>query len=237
MLQAALRDLAGSVNFASGSWQIASEWQAGAGRVFDSTVGQFFAGLQAASSGAYGTRVRFGVDYAITPMFTLRTGLNDDLDATQSGVSVNGGFGIRYGALSLEYAYTPQEYFSSAHTFSLSYHFGSPHGFATNGATVPTGDPAPPIPNALPDTPANSSSQRNAGSAPTTFVLVAGTHASLESAQAEVRTLELLKIPAEAEPEGPRFRVVVGRFATFDAADRARSEYRAKGHSFQIIAR
>jgi hypothetical protein len=44
-----------------------------------------------------------------------------------------------------------------------------------------------------------------------------------------------LKIPAEVEHEGPRFRVVVGRFVTFDDADRARTRYAHNGHIFQII--
>jgi len=233
LFHAAMRDVAGTVNFSSGAWDIASEWMAGAGRVFNSSVGQFFAGLQGSSSDAYGTRIRVGVDYAITPAFTLRSGLNDNLDDTQAGTSVNAGFEMRYGAFALDYAYTPQEYFSSAHTFSLSYRFGS-HGATPFGAVVPEGDLAPPIPIAQPDVippaPAPTRGQ-------TMFMLVAGSHASMESAQSEVHALELLKIPSQIEPEGPHFRVVVGRYTTFDEADRARMQYRGKGHDFLIVAR
>jgi cell division protein FtsN len=66
---------------------------------------------------------------------------------------------------------------------------------------------------------------------------VAGSHSWLESARSEARALELMHIPAWVESEGPRFRVVVGRFSTYDDADRARLRYSRNGHDFQIIAR
>lgn len=226
------RDLGGAVNFPSGSWPIASEWIAGGGRVFNSGVGQFFAGVQAASSDAYGTRVQLGVDYAINGMFTLHTGLNDNLDDTQSDSRVNGGFGMRYGAFSVEYAYTPRDYFSSAHTFSLAYAFGTAGPPDRAGATVPFGDLAPPIPAGVSD-----AGLPVAPDGEPEYLLVAGAHADLESARYEARALEQLNIPAEVANEGPRFRVVVGRYATFDGAAQARSRYRTRGHDFQILAR
>ena len=233
LFHAAVRDVAGAVTFSSGSWDIASELMAGAGRVFNSSAGQFFAGLQASSSDAYGARIRLGVDYAITPAFTLRSGLNDNLDDTQAGTSVNAGFEMRYGAFALDYAYTPQEYFSSAHTFSLSYRFGS-HGATPFGAVVPEGDLSPPIPAAqadvVPPAPAPTRGR-------TMFMLVAGSHASRESAQSEARALELLKIPSRSSPKVRTFVSSFGRYATFDEADRARMQYRGKGHDFLIVAR
>lgn len=230
LLHAAVRDLAGTVNFASGSWDIASEWMAGAGRVFNSGVGQFFAGVQASSSDAYGNRVRFGVDYAITPAFTLHGGVNQNFDELQPGASVNAGFGFHYAAFGIEYAYTPQEFFPSAHTFSLSYQFGA-HAVTPAGATVPVGDLSPPIP----DHPARATAHKSPEPRTGEFMLVGGTHGSRDSAQSEAHALELLNIPTEILPEGPRFRVVVGRYATFEDADRARIRYRGLGHDFLIV--
>jgi hypothetical protein len=235
VFHAALRDLGGTVTFPAGSWEIASETIAGAGRVFDSHFGQFFAGLEGASSAAYGKRVRLGLDYTIGSMFTIRTGLNDNLDEAQSDSPINGGFGMRYGAFAVEYAYTPQEYFSSAHTFSLGYTFGTPMRHASSGAAVPVGDLAPPVPENVEDSPSARVPVPEKGSA-TNFLLIGGSHATLESARSEARALELLNIPAEVESGGARYRVVVGRFASFDDADRVRARYRGKGHEFQIIS-
>jgi SPOR domain len=237
LLHAAVRDAAGAVSFSSGSWDIASEWMAGAGHVFNSAAGQFFAGIQASTSDAYGNRLRAGVDYAITPAFTLRGGFNDNLDDAQSGTSLNAGFGMRYGAFALEYAYTPQDYFSSSHTFSLAYRFGAQDGPHV-GATVPDGDLSPPVP-VTHSTPAAvpATEPKGASTQATVFMLVAGSHATRESAEAEARALELLNIPTEVATEGPRFRVVVGRFTSFDDADRVRIRYRGQGHEFLIVAR
>jgi hypothetical protein len=207
---------------------------AGAGRVFNSGAGQFFAGIQASTSDAYGNRVRFGVDYAITPAFTLRGGFNDNLDATQAATSINAGLGMRYGAFALEYAYTPQDYFSSSHTFSLAYCFGA-HTSTPGPATVPVGDLAPPVPRTPAPLPMDTTPVVHPATT-TTYELVSGSHASRESAEQEVRTLRNLKIPAEVAAEGPRFRVVIGRFASFDDADHARFHYRASGHDFLIVA-
>lgn len=226
------RDLGGAVSFPSGSWSIAPEWIAGAGRVFNSGMGQFFAGVQAANSDAYGTRLRLGVDYAVNGMFTLHTGLNDNLDDAQSDARFSGGFGVHYGAFSMEYAYTPQEYFSSGHTFSLGYALGAPGQPGAPGVTIPAGDFAPPVPATVsePVRPMRPKTQSE-------FILVGGVHPSLESARSEARALELLHIPVEVATEGPRFRVVVGRYATFDAASEARDRYRSRGHDFHILSR
>lgn len=229
------RDLAGGVSFASDQWAVAPEWTAGAARAFNSRAGQFIAGLDASSSDAYGKRIRAGVDYAISSAFTIRGGFNNDLDAVQSATSVHAGFGMHYGAFGLEYAYTPQDYFSNTHTFSLSYRFGA-NGATPPGAMVPNGDQAPPLPQATRSTPAPGDPIARANEA-TTYVLVGGSHGTLESAKSEARTLELLNIPTEVENEGPRFRVVVGRFSSFDDAERVRARYRARGHEFLILAR
>jgi len=233
MFHAAARDLAGTVTFDDGAWPVDSELLAGAGRVFDSGLGQFFAGMQATSSPAYGTRLRIGIDFLLNGMFTLRTGINEDLDAPQTGSPFNAGFGMCYGSFAVEYAYTPQEYFSGAHTFSLGYNFGAHRVSAQPRALVPAGDLAPDIL----DTPSSASDHADETARPATYLLVGGAHGSLDSARSETRALELLKIPATVESEGPRYRVVIGRFATFNEASRARTTYRGKGHEFQILAR
>jgi hypothetical protein len=240
LLHLAARDLGGSVSFDSESWNVAPEVMMGGGRVFDSRVGQFFAGAQVADSDAYGTRLQLGVDYQINSALTLRSGLTDNLDNAQATSPFNGGFGLHYGMMSFEYAYTPQDYFSSVHTFSMSYAFGgAPRGMSAP-ATVPSGDFSPPISDseatAQPGTVANLSKERSTTPASGTFVLLAGSHAWLESARAEVRALELLKIPAKIESNGTRYRVVVGRYPTKDAADSARREYASAGHVFTVLA-
>ncbi|HET6348296.1 MAG TPA: SPOR domain-containing protein [Candidatus Krumholzibacteria bacterium] len=233
LVQAAVRDFGGSVSFGSDSWAIAPEWLAGAGRVFDSSVGKFLVGVQAANSEAYGTRLRLGVDYVINEMFTLRSGLNDNLDHGQSDAPFNTGFAVHYGGLVMEYAYSPQEYFASTHTFSLGYVFGAPSGSATARPGVPIGDLAPPVPQTVSDAPGKSPLPNAARE----FLLVAGSHGTLDSARAEARSLQLLKIPTEIASEGPRYRVIVGRFSTFDEAAKARDTYRDLGHVFIILSR
>jgi hypothetical protein len=233
LLHAAARDLAGAMSFPSGSWAVEAEWLAGAARAFDTRAGLFFAGLQAASSAAYGTRLRFGVDYAVSRAFTLRGAWGEDVDAAQTSSRVSGGFGMRYGALSLEYAFTPQAYFSAAHTFSLGFDFGAAPTAERPGAVVPAGDFAPELPASV----ATRRVRGDETAKPTLFWLVGGSHGTRESARSEAHALELVRIPASVETEGPRFRVVIGRFPSFEAADQARARYRARGHVFQIIAR
>ncbi len=236
LFHVAARDIGGSVSFESDSWAVAPEYLVGGGRVFASRLGQFFAGAQMAQSDTYGTRLQFGVDYEFNQALTLRTAINDNLDSEQRGSPFNAGFGFNYGVVTLDYSYTPQEYFSSVHTFSLSYAFGaSPRGMAAP-VTVPHGDMAPPIADSEPSAPPKAapsppSSPRSSGN----FVLLAGSHAWLESARAEVRALELLKIPSKIESNGTRFRVVVGRFKTAADAESARREYASDGHVFTVI--
>ena len=201
-----------------------------------SDLGQFYAGAQVANSDAYGTRLQFGVDYRINTMFTLRTGLNDNLDNAQAQTPFNAGFGVRYSAFAIEYAYTPQEYFSSTHTFSLAYSFGMAGPSRRPPVTVPLGDTAPPVPPSAAPAPPISPRATRVQSTQTTFVLVAGSHSWLDSARSEVRALELLKIPSKVESVAGHYRVVIGRFRSFDEADEERQRYKSSGHIFEIVA-
>lgn len=239
LFHVAARDLGGSVKFDSESWNVAPEYMMGGGRVFNSRVGQFFAGAQLAESNVYGTRLQLGVDYQFNQAVTLRSAVMDNLDNSQRGSPFNAGFGFHYGVVTLDYSYTPQEYFSSVHTFSLSYAFGAAGRGPSGTAFVPSGDYAPPIADSEPVPPPvgapavrNPAPSQNGGS----YVLLAGSHAWLESARAEVRALELLKIPAKIESNGTRYRVVVGRYKTEDAANEARREFASAGHSFTVLS-
>ncbi len=237
LMHASARDLGGTVKFYTQSFKVAPEYLFGGGRVFASRVGQFFAGAQVAESDAYGTRVQLGVDYQFNQSLTLRSAINDNLDNSQRGTPFNAGFGFHYGLVTLDYSYTPQEYFSSVHTFSLSYAFGGPG--AGSPVMVPSGDFSPPVSDSEPVPPpqgtgvkAMTSSRPTGGS----YVLLAGSHAWLESARAEVRALELLKIPSKIESNGTRFRVVVGRYSSADDAESARREFASQGHAFTVVS-
>ena len=240
LLSAAARDLGGTVKFYTESFSIAPEYMFGAGRVFGSRAGQFFTGAQVVESDAFGTRVQLGVDYQFNQALTLRSAINDNLDNSQRGSPFNAGFGFHYGLATLDYSYTPQEYFSSVHTFSLSYAFGGQPRGTGSSVVVPSGDFSPPISDSEPVPPPvrgepglKSSAQSQSSGA---YVLLAGSHAWLESARAEVRALELLKIPSKIESNGTRFRVVVGRYKSADEAEAARREYASAGHAFTVLA-
>jgi hypothetical protein len=237
LFHVAARDIGGSVSFDSESWSVAPEYLLGAGRIFGSRVGLFFGGAQVAESSVYGTRVQVGVDYQFNSSLTLRSALTDNLDDSQRGSPFNAGFGFHYGVMTMDYSYTPQEYFSSVHTFSLSYAFGAAARGTSVPAMVPQGDFAPPIADSEPvppptAMPKESASARSGGA----YVLLGGSHAWLESARAEVRALELLKVPAKIESNGSRYRVVVGRYKTADDAETARREFAASGHIFTVIS-
>jgi len=236
LLHAAARDLGGSVSYDAGSWPIASEWMAGGGRVFNSGLGQFYAGAQVAGSDSYGTRVQAGVDYRVNGMFSVRTGVVDNLNNAQAESPFLAGFGVHYAAFAVEYAYTPQEYFSGSHTFTLSYNFGSGAPAPHAPVTVPVGDLAPENPRT---TPTGVEGRAPAGQRPATstrFVLIGGLHSWLDSARSEARALELVKIPSKVEMVAGHYRVVIGRFDTFAEADTARRTYKDAGHVFDIIA-
>jgi hypothetical protein len=232
LFHVAARDLGSSVSYDAGTWAVAPEVVVGGGHVFNSRVGQFFAGMQFAESDAYGTRFRIGVDYQINTVLTLRTGVTNNMDIGEA-IPFNAGFGLHFGAATMEYAYTPQEYFSSTHTFSLLYSFGLEGRGPSAPVTVPAGDFAPPVARSEPiPAPTQIAPRSSRG---TIYVLVAGSHAWLESARAEARALELLKIPAKIESEGTRFQVVVGRFDSIDAANKAQAQYKSLGHSFRVM--
>ena len=69
-----------------------------------------------------------------------------------------------------------------------------------------------------------------------TYFVIAGVHARIESAEAEVRALRLLKVPADIVSVGGRSTVVVGKYSSEAKAKAAVKKFRKKGHVFTIIS-
>ena len=68
------------------------------------------------------------------------------------------------------------------------------------------------------------------------FLVIAGAHGKIESAEAEARSFQLLKIPAVAQLIGSRYLVIVGQFDTMQRAENALAEFEKEGHAFSIAA-
>jgi hypothetical protein len=67
--------------------------------------------------------------------------------------------------------------------------------------------------------------------------VVAGRHSRLESASAEVRALQLLKVPAVVQTtSGRSYRVVIARYDTLAEAQKAVKNFEKRGHRFTIVA-
>jgi len=70
----------------------------------------------------------------------------------------------------------------------------------------------------------------------TEFLLVAGTHGRLASAQAESHTLGLLKIKSTTEAIGNnKYRVLIGRYNSLKKAQKAANSFSKKGYRFEIV--
>jgi hypothetical protein len=67
------------------------------------------------------------------------------------------------------------------------------------------------------------------------YTLVVGTHGRKESALAEVRALQLLKIPAVMESFQGNYRVIIGRYAYEKDAHAAAKSYEGKGYRFKVV--
>ena len=226
------KDIGGEVSFNGYNYPIDSQTMVGVGRVFRIGWGQLHAGAQVVFSDVMRERIQLGADYRFNRFFSLRTGVSDALQSTTAYMPLNAGFGLRYQHMSLEYAFTPQEFFSSTHTFSVAFalqKWGSPADPTTfsdetmdkNGrareAMVPSQTPA-------------GADRGFAGR----FTLVSGTHSWLESAQAEARALDLLNIPARIYARGNSYRVVIESFDNKAKALSALRKYRTQGHKFTL---
>jgi len=258
LIHASALNFGGRVKYPSTSYEVDPRAVVGVGRIFDTSFGQLFAGVQMDYTQVVGQRLQLGVDYQLSRLFTLRTSMPDALSAQDGSAPFTAGMGFRYGAVRLDYAYTPQEYFGSSHTFSVAFGFGpgawdDAHVAQQEMAT----EPAPKEPREAPPatTPVIAPSQVQSrppaqttlppaetvappatrSEPPMSWLVVAGTHGRVESAQAEVRALGLLKIPATMQAlGGGRYRVLVGRYNTEAEARKALAAFSNKGHRFEL---
>ena len=246
----ATRNIGGKVNFDAISYDIDSETVLGAGRIFETSMGKVFAGAQVRFSDIAENRFEVGVDYELNELLTVRAGLPDVTNS--DGSSIQGGLGIHYGSMTVDYAYASRDFFSAAHTLSFTFSLdgrgggvpgaSDPRPVPLNAAPVisPSQIQSTPEPS-TPPTPATEVPKRAAETLETPpptaqFLVIAGTHAWLNSARSEARALELIGIVAEVEPlVGGKYRVVVGRYKTRASAEKALGMYEGKGHRFSVV--
>jgi hypothetical protein len=226
------QDLGGNLEFADRGYEIDSRYLVGYGHVFREAWGSMMLGAEATFSRGEFDRVDAGVSYGFNRYLTLMSGFgHSNTTATGNDMPIRAGLSVQVGDMSVDYAYAPQQYFSDTHTFSVRFAFRGNGDWESRdiAAPYPSGPISQPVSTAAPEVaPAP-------GKAVPAYLIVAGTHASLESAEAEARALRLLKIPARAQSVGSRFRVVVDRYDTQPEAAQALREFRNKGHEFAII--
>lgn len=250
LLHLATKDLGGRVSFPGADYAIDTQTILGAGRTFELRYGYLNAGTQVVFSRADHNRIQLGFDYRLNHTFSLHTSLPDAFNAAGEDYPFSAGFGVRYGQIAVEYAYTPREYFSNTHTFSLAFSVSKPDGRALTGnPDRPTGVPVTGLTTEQPIGKAiTSSAPLEKTPAPTpsgpkpertiqkkTYLIIAGIHGSLESAKAEVRTLKIQDVTAKIESKNAKYRVVVGRYATEKAAKAAFETFRKAGHLFLLV--
>lgn len=251
------QDLGGEISFEGRDYPLDSRVVVGYGYAFVQSWGRLDVGTQFAVCRSDMERLQFGAAYHFPRFFVLRGGLDRPFDSpTTTQLPLSAGLGVRYGTFMLDYAFTPQEYFENTHTFSIGVSFG--HGGASHrgsapgaagarttgpatpqGATPMTEDLSVPLSGTAtrPTSPAAVPSQGASAQEPalTKYLIVAGLHARAESARAEARALQLVKVPAIVEERQGGFGVLVGRYDTRKAAEKALASYERQGHRFQIV--
>jgi hypothetical protein len=224
-------DIGGQVRFDAVSYPIDGDVLLGGGRVFETGLGRVVAGAQMRFSGAADDRFELGADYQMGQHVTLRAAIPD---VAGGDPGVTGGIGVTYGAMNVDYAYTPMEYFSAAHTVSLIFGFGG--GTSTGRPTADSGTPA----GAGDRAPVIAPSQIEAPPATpaaTSYVIVAGSYATLADARSAATALEDSGVLTEVEAvSGGSYRVVVGRYASRSSAQRALSMYTSRSYRFVLVA-
>jgi hypothetical protein len=235
-------DLGGKIAFEGRDYPLDSRYVLGYGHIFRSGAGRFDVGGQVTISRSQVNRLQLGGAFHFHRFFTLRGGMDRPMGSTShSQMPVTAGLGFHYGNLMVDYAFASQEYFSNTHTFSVGFLFGdaSPAGRTADGGAVPVapiGSPEAGSKNsgeAMTDSPERLV-QAQTDQVTTSFEILAGVHSRAESAQAEMRALQLLKMPASVENDGERFRVVVGKFDSLEKANAALARLESKGHRFTI---
>jgi len=232
MFQLAGRNLEGMIHFDDAEYRVDSETMVGVSHSFNTQPGHLIAGAQLIVSDARSDMLRLGIDYDISQLLTLRTGVHAS-GSEGSGVPLEAGFGLRYETLQIEYAYTPQEFFSSTHTLSLVVSLRS-WGQRSMTEPAPTNQLAPHISDSQIQAPPPATPTVSAD-ADLPYLVVAGTHDDLSSARAEVRALSIVGIEAFAESFAGQFRVVVGRYGNRGEAEEAFIDYARRGYRFVIV--
>lgn len=230
-------DVGGDISFEGHDYPVDGRYALGYGYAFNRRSGRLDVGTQAMFSHSKLNRVQLGAAYHFHRFFIFRGGFDRPFDAPETAqLPFGAGLGFRYGTMMLDYAFAPQEYFASTHTFSVGFSFGA--GAARSAVMAPVLEPTASSPEFNPRPVVKSgSSSPNPGREPkTNYAIVAGVHSRAESARAEVRALRLVKVPASMETAGDRFKVLVGRYQTLEAANSALERYEKQGHRFQVEA-
>jgi hypothetical protein len=252
MLQAAIMNFGGTVSFSDADYTVDSQQILGAARRFDAGMGTVYTGAQVVFASAAPTRLEIAADFRPHEMFSIKAALKDVSGAQDDGLGLDAGFGIRYHKIAIDYAYTPHEYFSSTHTFSVAFAPGADGRSRTYREdesveaapakqvqettkqaaepvqTAPVVDPA-----SDPRTPPAQPQQQPEPAV--AYWVVAGIHGWESSARAEARSYEVLDIPASVERFGDKYRVVIGRYEKHKDAVKALNKYKKSGHTFKII--
>jgi hypothetical protein len=238
----------GSVTFPDADYKIDGQNKLGYGRVIDTGHGAVLAGTQVVLSSTLPTRLELGVAYRFTRLLSIRTAVKDVLTSQSESVNLDAGFSVDYNWISLDYAYTPREYFSSTHTFSVSFRFKGAGAGVYNEVSEPATPPTTaPVTSSSPAarpgqtspvitvTPGAAADEKKAAPAQVHYLIVAGTHASKRSAIDEARSFELLDIQAKVQHFGGKYHVVLGRYSSRKDADKARDKLGQSGRGVRIV--
>jgi len=247
-------NIGGSLDFAGHEYPIESRYAAGYGYSIVGGPGRLDLGAQVVFSNSELRQVEFGGAYRFNRFMTFRAGYNYAMNAaTENTMPLSAGLGFHHGNFFFDYAYTSQEYFSATHTFSMGFLFGGQGGGVREnrggsapaitapviGESEPVAGPDPDpakVSIAAPAAPAPESTRAPVVAAPkTSYVVVGGVHSRLESAEAEVRALRLLKVNSSVETTGGQYRVVIGKFGTREQAETAVASYENRGHKFRVL--
>ena len=156
MAHAAALNFGGKVSFSDVEYNVDSQQLVGLGKLFSTAWGNVYTGTQVVFSSSMPTRLELGVDYRLVRILSLRAAFKDLSGSQNDNLGLDAGFGVRYRKVALEYAYTPRDYFSSTHTFSIVFAPGANssttgymsdgianHGHTTTESAATSSEPAP----------------------------------------------------------------------------------------------
>jgi len=246
LIHAAAQNVGGRVSFSDAEYTVDSQNMAGLARMFNAGPGQLYAGAQVVMSSAAPTRLEIAADYRPYHLFSVKAALRDVSGSQSDNLRLDAGFGIYYHKISIDYAYTPHEYFSSTHTFSVVFSPGASGDSRTyrddlEGAdSSPTRDDVPEAVEPVLAAPvvAPEGDPRTGAPVPASalaYLVVAGIHGWESSARAEARSYEVLDIPATVEKFGSKYRVIVGRYDNREDAVKAINKFRKSGQKFSLV--